>query len=769
MKKKHDYTVKTYFDSTDEEHLMRNSDSFFTNQYGIYDGKNHFFEERRKVEDGEKEYICGFCKHKLRICGGLGDKKQTLHFRHYKGDNKGCIYEDEKGLSKDEVLRLKYNGAKESKRHEDYKNFITERLLAMTDPKLTEDKVLVEKVYRDKSVPREWRKPDVLAILPDKKIAFELQLSTTFLSVIAAREAFYQKQQIFILWIFDSFSAESEEQLFAQKDILVSNVYNVFVLDKEAIERSIQYNTIYLKCYYVDFCIKNGKIVDDQMISQLVSLSELTFRKEDYKVFYIDAIEKRNQLEIELGRAQKAESFLGKIDDIYSYWNAATLLPGIDTLDIVPIYSEIKNKLEQIARNSSTISIRNGLLLTRLLIQYSSLDNAEGLYLELKDYQHKLKELELDKRIEEILSLLEEESPRASYEIDTLDDETAQNLLRLKINGLIDRIQKRSYQPYNKNVSIARFILRTGGLYLSENDREKINIIIKEQSEIEKQKMMEKYEGIIDSFIMNGTIDKFILYYHRLDSSTQQEVTKNLFHRYKNLFFCPAERDNNAVYFYLNLLKHPSVWFDIRLVFKDNENSLLSFTKLEHEDDSRQRFFFEVIYCLFRAGYVLSSAEEDVIVSRLKELHIMIKQENPQDVKIDMLKYSLLLCYLRIQKEDITFSEKLSNYKLLHVHWTFISRIASVLMNFIIDCDLANMAAIADNVKGFHLNYSHLFILAAESKNGKRNVYKGKKGNDNLLKLKEAVRTSSKYKKEEDLDRLVPILFPNVDEFKMLR
>ena len=146
----------------------------------------------------------------------------------------------------------------------------------------------------------------------------------------------------------------------------------------------------------------------------------------------------------------------------------------------------------------------------------------------------------------------------------------------------------------------------------------------------------------------------------------------------------------------------------------------------------------------------------------------MIKQGNSQEIKNDVLKYSLLLCYLRIQKESIAFNEKLSNYKLLHDHWAFISRIASVLMNFIIDCDLSNMAAIADNVKSFHLNYSHLFILVAESENGRKNVYRGKKGNDNLLKLKEAVKTNPRYKKEEDLDRLVPILFPNVDEFKML-
>lgn len=768
MKEKHDYTVKTYFDATDDEYILRNSESFFANQYSIYDGKNHFFEERRKVEDGIKEYICGFCKHRLRICGGQGDKKQTLHFRHYKGDNKGCIYEDEKGLTKEEVLRIKYNGAKESKTHEDYKNFIAERLLAMTNPKLSEDKVLVEKIYRDKSVPREWRKPDVLAKFPNKTIAFELQLSTTFLSVIAAREAFYQKQQIFILWIFDSFSSESEEQLFAQKDILVSNVYNVFVLDKEAIERSIQENTIYLKCYYVDFYIKNGKIVDDKMISQFVSFSDLTFRDKDYKVFYIDAIEKRNQLEIELRKTQKAECFLEKIDDIYSYWSAATLIPAIDMLDIVHVYSKIKDKLEEIARNGSMTPIRNGILLIRLLIQYSLLDNTESIYHELKEYNYKFKEIELDKRIQEILSLLEEESPRASYEINTLNDENAQNLFRQKIQGLIDRIQKLDYQPRKRNASIARFILRIGSLYLSENNRERINMMIKEEYERDKQELIEKYGAIIDNFVTNGTIEKFILYYHRQNSSIQQEITKILCNRYKNLFFHPTERETSTVYFYLNLLKHPSIWFDIRIIFRDNENCLLGFTNLEHGDDSRQTFFSEVIYCLFRAGYDLSNIEEDAIISRLKELHGMIKQGNSQEIKNDVLKYSLLLCYLRIQKESIAFNEKLSNYKLLHDHWAFISRIASVLMNFIIDCDLSNMAAIADNVKSFHLNYSHLFILVAESENGRKNVYRGKKGNDNLLKLKEAVKTNPRYKKEEDLDRLVPILFPNVDEFKML-
>ena len=36
------------------------------------------------------------------------------------------------------------------------------------------------------------------------------------------------------------------------------------------------------------------------------------------------------------------------------------------------------------------------------------------------------------------------------------------------------------------------------------------------------------------------------------------------------------------------------------------------------------------------------------------------------------------------------------------------------------------------------------------------------------MKLKEAMITNPKYQRKEDLDKLIPILFPNVDAFKVL-
>ena len=55
----------------------------------------------------------------------------------------------------------------------------------------------------------EWRKPDVKALYGDKFIAFEIQLSTTFLSVIVERREFYLKNNALIFWIFNEFDPKN--------------------------------------------------------------------------------------------------------------------------------------------------------------------------------------------------------------------------------------------------------------------------------------------------------------------------------------------------------------------------------------------------------------------------------------------------------------------------------------------------------------------------------------------------------------------------------
>ena len=48
-----------------------------------------------------------------------------------------------------------------------------------------------------------WRKPDVIAKYNNLNIVFELQLSTTFISVVVQRDIFYRLNDYFIIWVFN--------------------------------------------------------------------------------------------------------------------------------------------------------------------------------------------------------------------------------------------------------------------------------------------------------------------------------------------------------------------------------------------------------------------------------------------------------------------------------------------------------------------------------------------------------------------------------------
>ncbi len=91
--------------------------------------------------------------------------------------------------------------AKESPAHIRLKEIVKESL--ENAPNFSE--VAVEKVWRgmDRS---KWRKPDVQALWKGTtRIAFEIQLSTTFLHVIAERRLFYRDEGALLCWIFKRF------------------------------------------------------------------------------------------------------------------------------------------------------------------------------------------------------------------------------------------------------------------------------------------------------------------------------------------------------------------------------------------------------------------------------------------------------------------------------------------------------------------------------------------------------------------------------------
>ena len=94
-----------------------------------------------------------------------------------------------------------------------------------------------------------WRKPDVIAKYNNLNIVFELQLSTTFISVVVQRDIFYRLNDYFIIWVFNFDDNQKYVDLtnLMCKDIYYANKRNVFIFDAEAQQASEEREELVLK------------------------------------------------------------------------------------------------------------------------------------------------------------------------------------------------------------------------------------------------------------------------------------------------------------------------------------------------------------------------------------------------------------------------------------------------------------------------------------------------------------------------------------------
>jgi len=78
------------------------------------------------IQNKVKRFICLYCKQNVKIRGGRS-KKTILHFAHLK-DSNDCPIKTDNKYSKEQIERIKYNGAKESELHITLKNKIAYHL-----------------------------------------------------------------------------------------------------------------------------------------------------------------------------------------------------------------------------------------------------------------------------------------------------------------------------------------------------------------------------------------------------------------------------------------------------------------------------------------------------------------------------------------------------------------------------------------------------------------------------------------------------------------
>lgn len=293
-------TIETLFDL--QEGNLIDVESYISNAQEV-----EIFQFRTEIEKSllgnVYRYVCVYCKQPVVLRGRKNFRMATpnYYFSHqYK--SKDCIIKTTSQFTSEQILAIKYNRVKESKRHIELKTLIAHYLSI----ELGKDNVIVEKVYQDSETPSKWRKPDVLAKFDNKEIAFELQLSTTFLTVIVQRSVFYQKQSVFLIWVFDDFSIETDTQRFTQKDVYYNNKQNVFLFDNEAKNKSLIANKLQLKCLYKKYSIVNNAL-DERWVTTFISLNEITYDQVKMECFYVDTENERLKLQVEIKKEQRKQ------------------------------------------------------------------------------------------------------------------------------------------------------------------------------------------------------------------------------------------------------------------------------------------------------------------------------------------------------------------------------------------------------------------------------------------------------------------------------
>jgi hypothetical protein len=243
---------------------------------------------RTSVLEGEPQYLCAECFTPVYLCC----RRSTRHFffRHSIEDGR-CSAITRGELNHDEILAKKYNGAKESLLHRQMKQWVVESLYAsgqFADIK--------QESRWQGSITGKWRQPDVSALYQGLRVAFEIQLSTTFLDVIALRRLFYLKEGGLLFWVFAKFDDGSRR--LTMDDVFFNNNQNAFIVSSRTRDAS---------CATADFrldCIWSippywSSTNEPQLQRQQVSFGELTLDPLKQQAYFFDYAAECQKLQAE--------------------------------------------------------------------------------------------------------------------------------------------------------------------------------------------------------------------------------------------------------------------------------------------------------------------------------------------------------------------------------------------------------------------------------------------------------------------------------------
>ena len=248
-----------------------------------------------RIAAGKPRIVCPVCSQALRIrCGrrNKGDPRlnEDFHFWHGRGHSR-CPLSQASTHSREYILAAKYHGQREGPAHIRLKHLIHESLCC--DDRFTD--VAIERTWKLEGDPRHWRRPDVCARFHDVPVVFEIQLSTTFVSVMAERRHFYREQGALLVWIVANFNPSWTA--LAHEDIFYPNNRNLFVANDETLSTSRDTRKFTLDVHWQEPCQIGAAKTDFRHLHRLIEFGELTRDVRKQRTYYVDveAAEERVQ------------------------------------------------------------------------------------------------------------------------------------------------------------------------------------------------------------------------------------------------------------------------------------------------------------------------------------------------------------------------------------------------------------------------------------------------------------------------------------------
>ena len=268
---------------------------------------NFRFDVEEAVVAGHPPWRCPYCAAAVVVrCQYRRKADQrsagAFHFRH-KHRNANCPGSRASRLTPAQILAAKYHGQREGALHRRMKQLLLDSLCA--DSRFTD--VRMEKTWRGSCQPDQWRRPDVSARFQGQPVVFEVQLSTTFITVMAERRLFYRNEGVCLVWVVAEF--DPAWTTLAHESAFYPNNSNIFVVSDHTRSQSLAQSACRLEVVWLQPVIERGLLIERTRRAE-VEVGSLSFDVASARVFYVDVEGERQKLETQL--METREQFLAE-------------------------------------------------------------------------------------------------------------------------------------------------------------------------------------------------------------------------------------------------------------------------------------------------------------------------------------------------------------------------------------------------------------------------------------------------------------------------